>query len=731
MRLLVVLSLALALAVAAGCGTAAPDTSALTAEGAVSLHPPSLPRPPGTFGPSLVAVDGGVKVDGLELADVETCATCHPSAWKQWSHSAHSFASFGNPIYRENIELFRGTMGKKNSQHCGGCHDMPLVVDGTMLTEIPSDDIRASTGVTCRLCHGIESVTLDGNGSYVLRASPLPIPTMDDPASIATHKQAASLRPLGTNVCMGCHRGFLSPDMDIPVHFSGIDEPGAWLGSPYTGSGVGRIDKVEKKNCLDCHMGREAADPDEVAAHDGTIMSHRFAGGHTWMAAMRGDDDQLAVLQKNLIGAASIDIAGARDHARSGDTWYLPADGAPVVPGAELDLDVVIRNLTVGHRFPGGVNDMQDTWIQVEVVDAQGALVAESGVEHATDPADKDSHVLRSMPVDDDAKILDQHEMAKFRGLLAIHTLAPREAQAVRYAFAVPKDFAATRLPLTVKATLRHRSRNLEMQDTVCKVAKTPEGEKFLHGVEDMRYVVLDPCKPQPITDIATTTIQIGTGAATTTTRPAWEREYEHGMALVAVVSERLDEAKIVLEHALADAPAGDKRAKAMIEVQLAAVAGKQGRTADAGALLDDAEALIPGPVPPVVPTLRALALAQVWKWEDALAPAKLATERAPLNTRTWSLYAQVLASLGRDSEAMEAARQGLALSPRDPDLLRTQAVCLRAQGSDLADAALDAFDRFRSPDAGPELRIECARSSERCEREREMGHTHTLKLIP
>ena len=69
-------------------------------------------------------------------------------------------------------------------------------------------------------------------------------------------------------------------------------------------------------------------------------------------------------------------------------------------------------------------------------------------------------------------------------------------------------------------------------------------------------------------------------------------------------------------------------------------------------------------------------------------------------------------------------------LAPRDPDLLRTQAVCLRAQGSDLADVALAAFDKFRSPDAGPELRIECARQSPRCEREREMGHTHTLHLV-
>ena len=30
----------------------------------------------------------------------------------------------------------------------------------------------------------------------------------------------------------------------------------------------------------------------DLAAKQGTLASHRFLGGHTWMAAMRGDDDQ-------------------------------------------------------------------------------------------------------------------------------------------------------------------------------------------------------------------------------------------------------------------------------------------------------------------------------------------------------------------------------------------------------------------------------------------------------
>jgi hypothetical protein len=714
------------------CGSREPAQQTLRIE--VPPAQLTLPREPGQFGPSMVAIAGDQKIDGLELADVDTCATCHPAAWQQWSQSAHSFASFGNPIYRSNVEMFRGILGKKNSHHCGGCHDMPLVVDGTMLTDIPSDDIRAHNGVTCRLCHGIDKVTLDGNGSYELTAEPLAIPTPGDQASIEAHKRSVTLKPLGTEMCMGCHRGFLSPDMDMPVHFSGIDEPGVWRNSPWNGQGTGRIDKVEAKTCIDCHMKREAvaAGVDEVAAKDGTIASHRFVGGHTWMAAMRDDADQLAALREMLVGAASIDIAGVRHHEPTGDTWHLPADGAPMTPGAHLDFDVVIRNLLVGHRFPGGVNDMQDTWLEVELTDAKGAPVAASGLAHRDDPKDVEAHVLRSLPVDDDGEILNEHEMPRFRTVIGLHTLGPREAQVIRYALDVPADFAADRLPITVTARMRHRSRSLIQQALVCKDARTTAGAAFLHGVEDTRYVKLDPCPPQPITEIATTTVVVGGTSPVVAARPAWERSYEHGMALTAVIGERTDEARTVLERALTMVPDGadGQRPRAMIEVQLAIVASKQGRADDALALLDAAQARLGNaPLPPVIPTVRADALARVWRWKEAVAPARLATERAPQNVGAWIMLARVLSSTGDEEGALEAARQGLVYAPRDPDLLRTQAVVARKLNPAEAERALAAFDRFRAPDQAAELRITCARSSPRCEREREMGHTHPLAL--
>jgi hypothetical protein len=523
---------------------------------------------------------------------------------------------------------------------------------------------------------------------------PIDAPALDDPASIARHRAQVGVKALGTELCVTCHRGFLSPDMGdgMPVHLSGLDEPGAWRSSAWAGNGMGRVDQVEKKNCIDCHMEREPASGGEYGAKAGTIASHRFLGGHTWMAAMRGDREQLHRLQAKLEGIASIDVQPA--------------------PGAPRSFDVVVRNQLVGHRFPGGVLDIQDTWIEVEVLDRAGTRVAESGLRHETDPDDQDTHVLRTLVVDEHGNVLEKHEMPRFRTQIATQTIAPRDASVVRYA--LPRGVEAT----TVIARLRHRSRTLQMQAEVCRGASTKEGRAFLAGARGAREVDLDPCPPQPITKIAEVRVDLGAPSS-------WEREYEHGMALVAVVSERLDEAKTVLEQALADAPRG--RPQAMVLAQLGWVAAKQGRADDALALVARARALLAPASPPVLDAIAADALMRVWKWDEAVAPAKAAAAKAPQNASAWVMLARCYGSVGADAEALAAAVSGLELAPRDPDLLRSEATALAALHRPEADAALAAYDRFRSPDNSAELRIACAADSVRCALAREQGSTHLL----
>ena len=725
----------------AGChgdGVQAPiDTTPVPPPPAPLEH--RLPSVPGQYAPSLMTMTTGAEVqDGNTLADVDTCGSCHGEVTAQWQSSIHSFASFANPIYRTNIETFRAAMGNEASQHCGGCHDHPLEIDGAMKQAVVADDLRAHTGVSCRVCHGASAPTKDGNASFVLSGTPLPTPNVDDPASIAAHVRAVDVKPLGDELCVTCHRGFLSPDLGVPVHLSGIDEPTAWRSSAWNGAGAGRVDKVDQQGCISCHMPEVAAGADEYAGADRKVRAHTFAGGHTWMASMRHDDAQLARIRAMLEGAASIDVAGAIVPATApatgpstiGGRWHLPADGAPVVPGQRLSVDVVVRNLRTGHRFPGGVTDMQDTWIELEVKDARGKRLASSGLAHAKVVDDTDAHVLRAYPVDEHGVPLQQHQLFAFRAVVSNQTIATRDAIAIRYALTVPATVAQ---PLAVHARLRHRTRSLENQRVVCAAARVGDGAAFLRQALALRDMVVDPCKPQPITEIAQTVAWLGDGAATRTVgaRPAWERSYELGMALTQVVTERLDEARGVLEHALTLVPAGDAgaRPRAMILTQLASVAGKQGRADAALALVAEARALLPAPGPAALDAYAADALGRVWRWAEAEPFAKAVTDKAPANAGAWVVLARVRASRGDDRGALAAAVRGLELAPRDSDLLRTQATALAAlaPGSELAAKALAAFDRFRTPDDAAQLRMACASASPVCARERETVHTHLL----
>ena len=718
------LAAALVVVLVTACG--AKETAAPAREPTPPLPEARIPRAPGTHAPSLVAFASppayGEQTAGELLSDVDSCATCHPDAAAQWSSSAHSFASFGNPLYRVNVERLRAEMGKVPSQHCGGCHDLPLLADGMMTSSAPirADDLRAHSGVSCRLCHGVTSATADGNASYVWDPTTIDAPQLGNAASIARHKRQVTTK-LDAGLCASCHRGFLSPDMDLPVHLVGVDEPGQWRSSAFTGNGLARMDRVEQQNCIQCHMERTPASAEELGAKKGTIASHRFVGGHTWMASMRGDAEQLRLTQAKLEGAASIDVAGARViSAGVPSAWHMPADGAPVVAGTQLELDVVIRNLLVGHRFPGGILDAQDTWVEVEVADRRGRRLAASGLTHAHDAADQDTHVLRTLVVDADGRVLDEHEISKFRGQVATLTIGPRDAQAVRYAFGVPANLSPSQLPLSVTARLRHRSRTLAMQRAACDASTTPEGRAFVIGARRTRDVELDACKPQPITLVAETSIEVGAGAKLSTRRPAWERIYEHGMALVQTILLRQAEPRAVLEAALAAAP--DARARSMVAVQLGWVAAKQGRADDAVRLVAEVRALAKAEgfaEPPALDAVLADAYVRLDRWAEAVAPAKACTVRAPSNTSAWAVYARVLAAVGDFPGALAAATHGLDLNPREPSLLQTQATALLALKDPRADAAQTAYTRFRAPDDLAGLRIRCLKGSPRCARDR------------
>jgi tetratricopeptide (TPR) repeat protein len=242
--------------------------------------------------------------------------------------------------------------------------------------------------------------------------------------------------------------------------------------------------------------------------------------------------------------------------------------------------------------------------------------------------------------------------------------------------------------------------------------------------------VTLDLCVPEPVTDLAESETWIGEGASArpVSSRPAWSRLFDDGLGLLHAPQEGLDDARFVLQGALDRAPPEDERARAMILHALAQVDIRQGLTADALDRLDEAERLTPGE--PSVAHARGQAYADVWRWNDAVDPLRAAALASPRDVSLFSELSVALASTGDAAAALAAASRGLALAPRDADLLRVQAGALDELGAPSSDSsqAREAFARWRPPDEAPSFKNKCAKRVPGCALERIPVHVHVLR---
>lgn len=733
-------------------GRNAPATGVDIAErapgsGSRSVPEPSVPEAgKGAMAPSLMRLVGqtagtnphGTSSAGTTISDVEDCAQCHADVASMWRKSAHAFASFNNPVYRVVVEKLRKDRGEKTSQFCGGCHDVSLLVDNAMLGTIEPTDLRAHAGITCRTCHGIADARADGNASFDLDVSPIPAPRDGDPESVLRHRARVGRAALrSADMCSTCHKAFLDESTGNSHHLVGQDDASPWSRSAFAGSDGARIDEdVPQKDCRGCHMPRVAATQGDLGAKNGTVASHVFLGGHTWLAAMQNDPELVEQGRRFLANRVSVDIAGIRHE--SGKNEIVAA--APVVlrRGERAVVDVAIRNLDVGHRFPGGVMDAQGTWIEITIDDRQGRRVAEAGTNHEASGADPTAHVLSSYMAKADGTRLDVRETHDFKAGVFNNTLAPRDATVIGYGFVAPEDAAA--YPLAVSVRLRHRTRNLELQRAACADTKSERGRSF--GQVGLKKVAraIDACKAQPITDVGTSRVVLGLEGASGAAVPpraeearetAFQRRFAYGLGLTHSLQERIDDARIPLMAALELAQTPRQRAMALGAI--AAIASKQGRTEETFALAEraDAAAREAGMAPPVaMQRVRADVLTATWKLTEASPLFLDVATRSPRDDTAWATAAMTFGGAGDSFAALDAARRGLMVQPRDGDMLRVQAIALvglRADARTLQ-ATEAAFLERRNPDVAPSIRGKCSAKVPGCANERVPVHVHGMR---
>lgn len=272
------------------------------------------------------------------------------------------------------------------------------------------------SGVGCHFCHrqlpqGPGGEALPGNGATWLDDQPCPggtEPCRRGPYTYAAngasppHEWAQSPFHADSAMCGQCH-DVTTPDTaagplktlkladgtDTGVPFPIERTFSEWQRSAYaapTGT-----------TCQGCHMP-DSQDPDASACtlggfpnRTGNLPTHEFVGGNAWVPGIiKGEFSDTTAIPGSWQGIgreAAFDqtIAWAREMLASAAAVETTI-GAYTAPGAgsagSIALNVKVTNLS-GHKLPTGYGEGRRMWLNVQLRDAAGALVAESAAYDA------------------------------------------------------------------------------------------------------------------------------------------------------------------------------------------------------------------------------------------------------------------------------------------------------------------------------------------------------------
>jgi hypothetical protein len=322
------------------------------------------------------------------------CLRCHTA--RGWYGGHVVKAGFGNPD-----------------------NDVPLGSAGCLLsgTYTSADDLDSDfSGTSCHFCHRLmpqgpnsEPGYLENGNAWIddaacantgdfepCRRGPYNYAPGDNPPP---HAWEHSPYHTQSEICGLCHN-VSSPDTasgplktlklangsDTGLAFPIERTFAEWQQSQYA--------QAPQQTCQNCHMP-DSVDPNASACimsgypnRSGNLPVHAFAGGNTWVPGIiKGQYAAGIVADGGPDRTTSYDqtIAWARDLLTNAATvaTTIPAYTPPVgsTPGS-MAVRVKVTNLS-GHKLPSGYAEGRRMWVNLQVRDANGGLVFESGAYDA------------------------------------------------------------------------------------------------------------------------------------------------------------------------------------------------------------------------------------------------------------------------------------------------------------------------------------------------------------
>ena len=450
------------------------------------------------FSPSLAMTATGGAYDERTLAGSASCGTsgCHEQIYEEWLPSAHRYASMD-----VGFQAIQSVMAKQNgadsTRYCGGCHDPISLFSGTKNIGVEKDALTGLSGyqegISCLACHAIQETDVSGNANYVVAQPERYVWEMRDGpvASFLSefliraypkkHIETLSRRMFKTpEFCAACHKQFIDEEVNKVGWVQLQNQFDNWKASRWHNP-----DAPERTvECRECHMPLTAStDPaagDDAdltrSADDGMHRVHSFLGANQYIPTLmdlEGGAEHVADIERWLRG--EYDIPEIAHKWAEGPAVPIEIE-APTTArsGEEIKVLVHIINNKVGHDFPTGPLDIIQAWIEIDVTDADGQVVFESGKRDERNFIESGAFMFKAEPVDRYGNLIDRHNLWEMVGVRFKRSLFPGSEEVASFAIecsgtrpeggeapleeqvaiSLPADL---RGPLTVRAKLNYR----------------------------------------------------------------------------------------------------------------------------------------------------------------------------------------------------------------------------------------------------------------------------------
>lgn len=422
------------------------------------------------FSPSNATTFDGKFIPAKDFTSAARCAACHTDIHPQWADSAHA-KSFVEPFYQKNVLDLQREKNIAFTRHCESCHN-PIALFSGALTDKPQVKDRSfdTEGVSCIVCHSIESVSGRGIGGYVM-GQPALIEYQDGRKIIdATdedivndidgHKRAM-MRDLlkKPEFCAGCHKSQVPKELNGYKFLRAFMVGDEYQRSSFSGETPHSFYKRDKETCNSCHMPRLPSEYYDVSAKNNTVISHRFAAANTAIPLVYGNKRQfeevVGFLQDDKL---KIDIFALKRQAKGSDESKLIAplnrSSFQIRRGDTLTADVVITNKNVGHSFPPELRDFYEAYVEFDVQDAEGKTMFKSGFINPQGFLDESAHNYKTYLLFEDGKLNDLHHIWRTKIVGQNSQIHSGRSDVTRFRFNLPDEYSGL---ISVSARLRYR----------------------------------------------------------------------------------------------------------------------------------------------------------------------------------------------------------------------------------------------------------------------------------